>query len=155
MRASQAFLKAMAPTVHELSLTLLWSFTVTSRHLGVCTPWTAVTVACRLGCQDGRQSEQLGFPAHNSIQGQWQNYSMIANLIHEQWWEEGQGTKFIAEVEVAGCSCHFLHDRIKSLIISSYCMILQCNLVGFWQQKGQGECLYAHSSVQHLANTGA
>ncbi len=134
MRASLASLKAMAPTVHELSLTLQWSFTVTSRHLGVCTPWTAVTVAYRLGCQDGRQSEQLGFPAHNSIQQQWQNYSMIANLIHEQWW--GQGTEFIAEVEVAGCGCHFLHDRIKSLIISSYCMILQCNLVGLSTAKG-------------------
>ncbi|CAK9235401.1 unnamed protein product [Sphagnum troendelagicum] len=41
-------------------------------------------------------------------------------------------------VEVVECGCHFLYDRIKGLIISSYCMILQCNLVGLLTAKDQG-----------------
>jgi len=43
-------------------------------------------------------------------------------------------------VEVAECGCHFLYDRIKGLIISYYCIILQCNLVGLLTAKDQGEC---------------
>ncbi|KAH9555755.1 hypothetical protein CY35_08G132400 [Sphagnum magellanicum] len=41
-------------------------------------------------------------------------------------------------VEVAEFGCHFLYDRIKGLIISSYCIILQCNFVGLLTGKDQG-----------------
>ncbi len=33
------------------------------------------------------ECEQLGFPAHNYVQLQWQKYSMIAKIIYWQWWE--------------------------------------------------------------------
>ncbi|KAH8955449.1 hypothetical protein BDL97_08G139000 [Sphagnum fallax] len=41
-------------------------------------------------------------------------------------------------VEVAEFGCHFFYDRIKGLIISYYCITLQCNLVGLLTAKDQG-----------------